>query len=132
MILDILTKTAGFRLADAGEFTRRAFINRKMDLLSVEGLADVIEARRRTSFFRRGHKLMGLCVPVSRWRADLISVAAQLEALIDFADEDLPDHVETRLREHTSALITDIATILDDDRTGELIRDGVVVTFVGQ
>jgi tRNA modification GTPase len=51
--------------------------------------------------------------------------------LIDFADEDLPDHVETRLRQHTSALIKDIAIILDDDRAGELVRDGVVVAIVG-
>ncbi len=132
MILAILTKSAGFRLADAGEFTRRAFINGKMDLLAVEGLADVIEAETPNQLYQAWSQIDGaLRGPVSRWRADLISVAAQLEALIDFADEDLPDHVETTLRQHTSALITDIAAILDDDRAGELIRDGVVVALVG-
>ncbi|MGB2162599.1 MAG: tRNA uridine-5-carboxymethylaminomethyl(34) synthesis GTPase MnmE [Candidatus Puniceispirillaceae bacterium] len=132
LILDILTKSAGFRLADAGEFTRRAFINGKMDLLAVEGLADVIEAETPSQLYQAWSQIDGaLRGPVSRWRADLISVAAQLEALIDFADEDLPDHVETTLRQHTSALITDIAAILDDDRAGELIRDGVVVALVG-
>ena len=132
MILGILTKSTGFRLADAGEFTRRAFINGKMDLLAVEGLADVIEAETPSQLYQAWSQIDGaLRGPVSRWRADLISVAAQLEALIDFADEDLPDHVETTLRQHTSALITDIAAILDDDRAGELIRDGVVVALVG-
>ena len=132
LILDILTKSAGFRLADAGEFTRRAFINGKMDLLAVEGLADVIEAETPSQLYQAWSQIDGaLRGPVSRWRADLISVAAQLEVLIDFADEDLPDHVETTLRQHTSALITDIAAILDDDRAGELIRDGVVVALVG-
>ena len=132
MILGILTKSAGFRLADAGEFTRRAFINDKMDLLAVEGLADVIEAETPNQLYQAWSQIDGaLRGPVSRWRADLISVAAQLEALIDFSDEDLPDHVETTLRQHTSALITDIAAILDDDRAGELIRDGVVVALVG-
>ena len=132
LILDILTKSTGFRLADAGEFTRRAFINGKMDLLAVEGLADVIEAETPSQLYQAWSQIDGaLRGPVSRWRADLISVAAQLEALIDFADEDLPDHVETILRQHTSALITDIAAILDDDRAGELIRDGVVVALVG-
>ncbi|MGB2333729.1 MAG: tRNA uridine-5-carboxymethylaminomethyl(34) synthesis GTPase MnmE [Candidatus Puniceispirillaceae bacterium] len=132
LILDILTKSAGFRLADAGEFTRRAFINGKMDLLAVEGLADVIEAETPSQLYQAWSQIDGaLRGPVSRWRADLISVAAQLEALIDFADEDLPDQVETTLRQHTSALITDIAAILDDDRAGELIRDGVVVALVG-
>ena len=132
LILDILTKSAGFRLADAGEFTRRAFINDKMDLLAIEGLADVIEAETPNQLYQAWSQIDGaLRGPVSRWRADLISVAAQLEALIDFSDEDLPDHVETTLRQHTSALITDIAAILDDDRAGELIRDGVVVALVG-
>ena len=54
-----------------------------------------------------------------------------IKALIDFADEDLPVHIEVTLRQHTSTLIRDIATILDDDRAGELIRDGVVVALVG-
>ena len=132
LILDILTKSTGFRLADAGEFTRRAFINGKMDLLAVEGLADVIEAETPSQLYQAWSQIDGaLRGPVSRWRADLISVAAQLEALIDFADEDLPDQVETTLRQYTAALITDIAAILDDDRAGELIRDGVVVALVG-
>ena len=132
LILDILTKSTGFRLADAGEFTRRAFINGKMDLLAVEGLADVIEAETPSQLYQAWSQIDGaLRGPVSRWRADLISVAAKLEALIDFVDEDLPDQVETTLRQYTSALITDIAAILDDDRAGELIRDGVVVALVG-
>ena len=132
LILDILTKAAGFRFADAGEFTRRAFINGKMDLLAVEGLADVIEAKTPNQLHQAWSQIDGaLRGPVSRWRTDLISVAARLEVLIDFVDEDLPDHVETTLRQHTSALITEISDILDDDRAGELIRDGVVVALVG-
>ena len=132
LILDILTKAVGFRLADAGEFTRRAFINGKMDLLAVEGLADVIEAETPNQLYQAWSQIDGaLRGPVSKWRHDLVSAAAQLEALIDFADEDLPYHVETNLRQHTSALITDIAAILDDDRAGELIRDGSVVALVG-
>ena len=132
LILGILTKAVGFRLADAGEFTHRAFINGKMDLLAVEGLADVIEAETPNQLYQAWSQIDGaLRGPVSRWRDELIYVAAQLEALIDFADEDLPDHVETNLRQYASALITDIAAILDDGRAGELIRDGVVVALVG-
>ena len=56
LILNILTKAAGFRLAHAGEFTRRAFMNDKMDLLAVEGLADMIEVKHRNSCIRHGHK----------------------------------------------------------------------------
>ena len=132
LILNVLTKAAGFRLADSGEFTRRAFNNGKMDLLAVEGLADIIEAETPNQLYQAWSQIDGaLRGPVSKWRADLISVAAQLEALIDFADEDLPVHVENTLRQHTSALIKDITIILDDDRAGELIREGVVVALVG-
>ena len=132
LILNILTKAPEFRNADAGEFTRRAFINGKMDLLAVEGLADVIDAETPNQLYQAWSQIDGaLRGPVSSWRANLISVASQLEALIDFADENLPDHVETTLRQQTSTLIADIATILDDDRAGELIREGVVVALVG-
>ena len=131
-ILDKLAKTDGFRLANAGEFTHRAFINGKMDLLAVEGLADVIKAETPKQLYQAWSQIDGaLRGPVSRWRANLISVSAKLEALIDFADEDLPEHVENTLRQHTFSLITDIATVLNDERAGELIRDGVVVALVG-
>ena len=69
--------------------------------------------------------------PVARWREDLIALASQLEALIDFADEDLPQTVEATLRQQTALLISDIAAIMDDQRAGELVRDGVVVALVG-
>ena len=132
LILDKLAQAAGFRLADAGEFTRRAFMNDKMDLLAVEGLADMIEAETPQQLYQAWSQIDGaLRGPVTKWRADLVSVASQLEALIDFADEDLPAHVETTLRQQTAALITDIATILDDNRAGELTRDGVLVALVG-
>ena len=132
LILGILDSASGFRLADAGEITRRAFLNGKIDLLAVEGLADVIDAETPNQLYQAWSQIDGaLRGPVFRWRSDLISVAAQLEALIDFADEDLPHHVETKLRQHTSALITDIATIMDNNRAGELVRDGVVVALVG-
>ena len=65
------------------------------------------------------------------WRAELIEIAARLEALIDFSDEDLPLVIEQTLREGTRALITALAKNLADGRVGELVRDGVVVALVG-
>ena len=71
LILDILVKSEGFRLVDAGEFTRRAFINGKMDLLAVEGLADVIEAETPNQLYQAWSQTDGaLRGPVSRWRTD--------------------------------------------------------------
>ena len=65
------------------------------------------------------------------WRAELIEIAARLEALIDFSDEDLPLVIEQTLRGGTRALITSLAQTLADGRVGELVRDGVVIALVG-
>jgi tRNA modification GTPase len=132
LVLEILSDVPGFRLADAGEFTRRAFMHNKLDLLGVEGLADVIEAETPKQLHQAWAQIDGyLRGPVARWREDLITLASQLEALIDFADEDLPQNVETTLRQQTALLISDIAAIVDDQRAGELVRDGVVLALVG-
>ncbi|MDB4852868.1 tRNA uridine-5-carboxymethylaminomethyl(34) synthesis GTPase MnmE [Alphaproteobacteria bacterium] len=132
LVLEILSDAPSFRLADAGEFTRRAFMHNKLDLLSVEGLADVIDAETPKQLHQAWAQIDGyLRGPVARWREDLIALASQLEALIDFADEDLPQTVEATLRHQTALLIGDIAAIMDDQRAGELVRDGVVVALVG-
>ena len=132
LVLEILSDAPSFRLADAGEFTRRAFMHNKLDLLTVEGLADVIDAETPKQLHQAWAQIDGyLRGPVARWREDLIALASQLEALIDFADEDLPQTVEATLRQQTALLISDIAAIMDDQRAGELVRDGVVVALVG-
>ena len=132
LVLETLSDAAGFRLADAGEFTRRAFMHNKLDLLGVEGLADVIDAETPKQLHQAWAQIDGyLSGPVARWRENLIALASQLEALIDFADEDLPQNVEVTLRQQTSLLISDIAAIMDDQCAGELVRDGVVVALVG-
>ena len=132
MILERLTETTGFRPADPGEFTRRAFMNEKMDILSIEGLADVIDAQTAAQLHQAWAQVDGvLRGPVTSWRENLITIESQLEAIIDFADEDLPQSVERNLRDQTEKLIREISEILNAQKAGELIRDGVVVALVG-
>ena len=69
--------------------------------------------------------------PVSEWREEMVSLGGQLEALIDFADEDLPPSVESRLRDDTAGLIGTIKAVLDDGRVGEQVRSGVTVSLLG-
>jgi len=131
-VLDKLADAKGFRLAEAGEFTRRGFINDKIDLLGVEGLADLIDADTPLQLQQAWAQIDGaLRGPVETWRAHLVGLASKLEALIDFADEDLPQTVDMDLRRQTALLIADIGRILDDNRAGELVRDGVVVALIG-
>jgi tRNA modification GTPase len=119
-------------MAQPGEFTRRGFMNGKMDLSGVEGLADLIEAETTTQLHQAWAQIDGaLCAPVMAWRGELVDIAAQLEALIDFADEDLPASVESALRTSTGELQSTLARHLDDGGAGELVRDGVTIALIG-
>ena len=131
-IIDLLGDKIGFRVANPGEFTKRSFMNGKMDLSGVEGLADLIDAETPAQLHQAWAQIDGaLRAPVMTWRAELVSIAAQLEALIDFNDEDLPLAIENSLRSSTKSLVSVLRRNLNDGGVGELVRDGVVVALVG-
>ena len=117
--IEALSGLAGLRPAEAGEFTRRAFENGKLDLSEVEGLADLIEAETAA---QRRQALRQMDGALSRraeiWRTRLIQALAHLEAAIDFADEDLPDHLQAGTRINIIALSAEIAEALDDGEIG--------------
>ena len=123
----------GCRLAEPGEFARRAFENGKLDLTGVEGLADLIDAetaaQRRQALRQADGALARL---YGGWRADLIEALALLEAAIDFSDEgDVARDAEAMSRERFAALRDAIARHLDDGHRGELVRDGFQVVLAG-
>jgi tRNA modification GTPase len=132
-VLEALGRIPGFRLAGAGEFTRRAFENGKLDLTAVEGLADLIyaetEAQRRQAYRQlKGH----LGDRAEAWRARLIEALALVEARIDFSDEgDVPEGLIARALEIARSLRDEITAALADDRRGERLRDGLVVAIAG-
>ena len=131
-IMGLLAVADGFRMASPGEFTQRSYINGKMDLSGVEGLADLIDANTSAQLHQAWAQIDGsLRGPVMAWRAELVSIAAQLEALIDFSDEDLPTVIDQLLRNNTKKLISSLATHLDDGGVGEIVRDGLVVALIG-
>jgi tRNA modification GTPase len=131
-IMATLATASGYRLASPGEFTRRSLLNGKMDLSGVEGLADLIDAQTPSQLHQAWAQIDGaLRAPVMAWRAELIDIIAQLEALIDFNEEDLPSAIEEGLRRGTKTLIKALAENLDDGGIGELVRDGVVLVLVG-
>ena len=131
-IMRQLGRMDGFRPAGPGEFTHRMFANGKIDLLGAEALADLIDAetdRQRLQAWRQRDGVLHR--PVDSWREALVRLAAQLEAVIDFSDEDLPATIEARIREDTRALADAIELVLDDDHEGEHVRSGVTVSLVG-
>lgn len=131
-VLRALAAQPGLRIAEAGEFTRRALENGRLDLAQVEGLADLIDAETEA---QRRQALRILSGTVGRradgWRAKLIRSAALLEATIDFADEDVPVDVAPEVL----ALIDDVLAELRQEAAGyhvaERIRDGFEVAIVG-
>jgi tRNA modification GTPase len=133
-VLDALTALPGLRAAEAGEFTRRAFANGRIDLAEAEGLADLLAAetesqRRQALFSVGGH----LSAQIDLWQTRCLQLAAQLEAALDFADEDdvaAEAAALTRIAQDCSALHSELAVWLARP-AAERIRDGLSVVIAG-
>jgi tRNA modification GTPase len=132
-VLAALGRLDGFRPAEAGEFTRRAFENGRLDLTAVEGLADLIgaetEAQRRQAY----RQLKGLLGDrAETWRGRLIGALALVEAGIDFSDEgDVPQDLLAPALDVARALRDEISAALAQAGRGERLRDGLVVAIAG-
>jgi tRNA modification GTPase len=133
-VLSDICSAEGVRLAEAGEFSRRAFENGKMDLTEVEGLADLIacetEAQRRLALSQAGGVFRKR---LEAWRDEIIRCRALIEAELDFADEDdVPGGVSEQVWARVQGLADSIAFMLDDGRAGEIVRDGFRVVLMGE
>jgi tRNA modification GTPase len=131
--LAALDNIEGLRPAEAGEFTRRAFENGKLDLTAVEGLADLVMAEtegQRRQALRQMQGLLGK--RAESWRARLIRALALVEARIDFSDEaDVPADLVTPALGLARELADEIAAALADGHRGERLREGLVVAIAG-
>ena len=132
-VLDALGKITGCRIAEAGEFTRRAFENGKLDLTAVEGLADLIAAETTAQRQLALRQLKGLIGDrAEAWRRRLIEALALVEARIDFSDEaDVPEDLVQPALHAAQQLRDEIAASLADGGRGERLRDGLVVAIAG-
>ncbi len=130
-IAGALGRLPGFRAAEPGEFSRRAFLNNKLDLVEAEAIADLAaaetEAQRRQALAQAGG---ALSVLYDDWREALIRLRAHLEAAIEFPDEDIGDPI-AELSGQLGLLCAEIAAHLADARRGERLRDGITVAVVG-
>ena len=131
-VLGVLAKMDGLRPAEPGEFTRRAFLNNKLDLTQVEGLADLVaaetEAQRRQALVQAEG---GLGKVYDGWRERLVHVLALAEAALDFSDEELPDDITDGTITTCSEIMDEIKTHLKDGRKGERLRIGARMAIVG-
>lgn len=122
----------GLRLAEAGEFTRRAFLNGCMDLSEVEGLGDLLaaetESQRRLAMRMSSGELAR---KADHWRSLLIRAGALVESSVDFADEDVPDDVPDEVFDLLSELRRDLDEQISGYAAAERIRNGFEVAVIG-
>jgi tRNA modification GTPase len=126
-----LGRLPGLRAAEPGEFSRRAFLNGKLDLTEAEAIADLTaaetEAQRRQALAQAGGALADL---YESWRATLIGLRARVDAAIEFPDEDVGDPL-AGLGGQIEAMRAAVADHLADARRGERLRDGLAIAVVG-
>jgi len=131
-VLRALGQVRGLRLAEPGEFTRRALENGCLDLTQVEGLADLIDAETEAQRRQAARVLSGaIGERVEEWRRSLIRAAALIEATIDFADEEVPQDVTPEVRDLLSGVLHSLRTERAGHAAAERIRDGFEVAIVG-
>ena len=131
--LETLTAHDGVRMAEPGEYTRRAFEAGKLDLTEAEGVADIIEAETVAQKAQALRQLGGgLSETYDQWRAELTGVLALVEVAIDFPDEgDAPQDTTAPILAKLGGVIGEIETALGDGGIGERIRDGFRVAIIG-
>ena len=131
-VLRVLSDIDGLRLAEPGEFTRRALENGCMDLAQVEGLADLIESETEAQRRQALRVLSGdLGRTADQWRQDLIRAAALIEATIDFVDEDVPVDVTPEVSELLERTLIKLKTEVAGVAVAERIRSGFEVAILG-
>ena len=131
-VLDSLSNINNFRLAEAGEFSKRAFYNQKMDLTEAEGLADLIDAetaeQQKYALRQMEGNLKNL---YENWREELLKVYAYMEAYIDFPEEDIPDSIKESNMNTVFKLIKAIDEYLSSSKNSERLREGFRVVVAG-
>ncbi len=127
-----ISKVINCRLAEPGEFTKIAFQNGKINLLKAEGIADLISAETEIQRLQAVKIMQGKSSKkFNQLREKLLKLLSFVEAKIDFPEEELPDDNIKKLREDSSDVLIEINKILNDQKVGEIIREGFRIAIVG-
>lgn len=131
-ILQILSKIEGVRLANAGEFSKRAFYNNKMDLVQAQGISDLIRSETKEQHRQAMRQMDGdLSRVYEEWRVEFIKIMAHLEAFIDFPDEDLPQDLIADIEDKINHLKLEIKDYLKNFSAGLKIKNGISLAIIG-
>ena len=131
-LLNTLSNIKSCRLAEPGEFTKLAFQNGKINLLKAESIGDLISAETEIQRSQAIKTMSGKSSQkFNQLREKLLKILSFVEAKIDFPEEDLPDENINQIKKESSNVITEIKKILDDQKVGEIIREGFKIAIVG-
>lgn len=131
-VLEALSKNQSLRVAEAGEFSKRAFLNGKLDLAQAEGLADLIDAQTTAQHSQAMRQFAGQNSQLfEELRQSVLHPLALLEAYIDFPDEEIPPSVLADVNARIMALKANLCDMLDDHHIGEKIRSGIEIVILG-
>ena len=132
-LYEILNNQRDFRIAEPGEFTKRAFLNGIIDLTQAEGLNDLINSETEEQLKLSNSQYEGkLSNKLNFWRSEIVFLLSKLEALIDFSDEELPSDLENIFLEKVSYLLKEMKSSVKESFYGERLRDGFIVTIIGR
>jgi tRNA modification GTPase len=132
LVLDAILEQ-GARLAEPGEFTRRAFLNGRIDLAQAEAVADLIHSRTELALAAANEQLAGqLSRRINRLRDDLLNLLAHVEAHIDFPDEDIAPDTREQLLKRLEDGLAFIAQLLQTANEGQILRRGIRAAIVGR
>ena len=127
-----ISKIKNCRLAEPGEFTKRAFQNGKISLLKAESIADLVSAETEIQRKQALRIMSGKSSDkFNSWREKLLKILAHVEAKIDFPDEDLPKNIISEIQKKSYDIIKEIKKTLSDQKVGERIREGFKIAIVG-
>ncbi|MCL5772409.1 MAG: tRNA uridine-5-carboxymethylaminomethyl(34) synthesis GTPase MnmE [Actinobacteria bacterium] len=131
-ILDLVIKS-GARLAEPGEFTKRAFMNGRIDLTQVEAIADIIYAKTETSLKIAANNLKGiLSQEIKSIRKDLLDLIIDVEASIDFTEEDIEIITYDEMLKRVKFISSKLKELIKNEEKGEIVKNGIKVAIIGK
>jgi tRNA modification GTPase len=132
-VLNYLSRIENYRMAEHGEFTRRAFLNGKLDLVQAEGLLSVIHSETKEQLRQANNEYLGKSSEIFQGiRQNILEIFANCEALMDFPEDDIGESIEIIILQKLKEIKSQISEYLDDNRIGEKIKDGFKIAIVGE
>ena len=133
LIYKVLSSYKNFRLAEPGEFTKRATINGNIDLIQAESINDIINSQTEKQLTLAQSQLDGsLSKVINNWRKELIYMSSLIESLIDFSDEDIPEDISTLFWQKLNEIKNKIKVSINSAKLSVFIKDGFTVAIIGK